>query len=470
MYDLAILGGNVALSDSVEVADVLIKDGAIAQVLPASGGDGAPARAGVHLARAKREVDARGMLVMPGVIDPHVHFGLRSRGTVTADDFVSGTRCAAAGGVTTVIDYADHVPKMTLLQCAEARLSEIRPLAAVDYSVHQNCIRIDADIGDQLAELRRGGIASAKVFTTYKDAGYMLEGGDLQALLREAKCHGVLVTVHAEDDALIEQARSRLEAFGRVSPTYHGESRPAEAEERAVGQVIAAAKAADAPVYIVHVSTGGAVRAIAEARREGQEVLAETCPHYLLLDEGRYAGADARLFIMSPPLRTKADQDALWAGAAGGDIDTFSTDHCAFTPDQKALGRFCFDTLPGIPGVQTLLPLIYTYAVATGTITVGQMVKMMCDNPARLFGMSHRKGRIAPGLDADIVILDTTAQHTLNGSELLSEAGYTPYEGMKAACRVREVFLRGNLVAAHGRFCGADGAGEFVRASQHLPR
>ena len=465
MYDLAILGGNVVSSDSVEVADVLIKDGVIAQVLPAKECGGASARGGVNSVRAEREVDARGMLVMPGAIDPHVHFELRSRGTVTVDDFASGTRCAAAGGVTTVIDYADHLPGMTLSQCAAVRLSEIRPQAAVDYAVHQNCIRLDHDIGDQLAQLRGAGIASVKVFTTYRDAGYMLEGGDLEALLREAKRHGVLVTVHAEDDGLIEQARGRLEAAGHVSPAYHGQSRPREAEERAVRHVIAAAGAADAPVYFVHVSTRGAAQAIAEARREGQQVMAETCPHYLLLDEGRYSGADARLFIMSPPLRTQADQRALWAAAAAGDIDTFSTDHCAFTPEQKALGHSCFDTLPGIPGVQTLLPLIYTYGVATGTITAGQMVKMMCANPARLFGLSHRKGRIAPGLDADIVILDTTVQRNLDGAELLSKAGYTPYEGMEVGCEVREVYLRGNLVAAHGRFCGACGEGEFVRAS-----
>lgn len=461
MYDLAILGGNVVSSDSLEVADVLIKDGIVARVQPVEEGGGT-GRAGV---RAEREVDARGMLVMPGVIDPHVHFGLRSRGTVTADDFASGTRCAAAGGVTTVIDYADHLPNMTLLQCANERLSEIRPQAAVDYAVHQNLIRLDPDSGDQLAELRGAGIGSVKVFTTYKDVGYMLKGGDLGALLREAKRHDVLVTVHAEDDAVLERVRTRLEAAGHVFPAHHGESRPAEAEERAAGQVIAAAEAADAPVYFVHVSTRGAIEAIAEARRGGQPVLAETCPHYLLLNEGRYAGADARLFMMSPPLRTPADQDALWGAVAAGDVDTFSTDHCAFTPGQKALGRFCFDTLPGIPGVQTLLPLVYTYGVAAGIITAGQMVKMMCENPARLFGLSCRKGRIAPGLDADIVLLDTAARHRLSGAELLSKAGYTPYEGMEVACEVREVYLRGNLVAERGRFCGACGAGEFVRAS-----
>ncbi len=460
MYDLAILGGNVLSSDSVEVADVLIKDGVVARVLSAEEG-GRAGRAGV---RANREVDARGMLVMPGVIDPHVHFGLRSRGTVTADDFASGTRCAAAGGVTTIIDYADHLPGMTLPWCAARRLSEILPQAAVDYTVHQNFIRLDPDFDDQLARLREAGIGSVKVFTTYKDVGYMLEGGDLEALLRAAKRHGVLVTVHAEDDALIERARRQLEAAGRVSPAHHGESRPAEAEERAVKEIIAAAKPVDAPVYFVHVSTRGAIEAIAQARREGQQVSAETCPHYLLLGEGRYAGADASLFIMSPPLRTSADQDALWRAVAAGDVDTFSTDHCAFTPGQKTLGRSCFDTLPGIPGVQTLLPLVYTYGVAAGRITAKQMVKMMCENPARLFGLAGRKGRIAPELDADIVILDTAARRRLSGAELLSMAGYTPYEGMEVSCEVREVFLRGNLVAAHGRFCGTSGAGEFVPA------
>ncbi len=462
MYDLAILGGNVVSSDSVGIADVFIEGDMIVQVSAAKEGGGTARKAG---ARAKHEVNASGMLVMPGVIDPHVHFELHSRGTVTADDFASGTASAAAGGVTTVIDYADHIPGMTLAQCAKQRLAQIRPQAAVDYSVHQNFIRVDPDFYDQLAELRGAQIASVKVFTTYRDAGYMLEGGDLEALLRTAKHHGVLVTVHAEDDASITHARDQLEAAGCVSPAHHGKSRPAEAEQRAVRQVIRAARAADAPVYFVHVSTRGAIEAIAEARLDGQPVMAETCPHYLVLDESRYARPDARLYIMSPPLRTKADQKALWDAAAAGHIDTFSTDHCAFTPDQKALGRLCFDTLPGIPGVQTLLPLVYTHGVAAGRITVGQMVEMMCENPARLFGLDCRKGYIAPGFDADICVLDTAAKRRLSGAELLSRAGYTPYEGMEVACEVREVYLRGSLVAARGRFCGHCGAGEFVGAS-----
>lgn len=461
MYDLAILGGSVVSSDSVEVADVLIKAGAIARVLPAEGSRCAD-RAGI---RASREVDARGMLVMPGAIDPHVHFGLRSRGTVTADDFASGTACAAAGGVTTVIDYADHLPGMTLAQSAAIRLAEVRGQAAADYAVHQNFIRLDADFGEQLAQLHAAGVGSVKVFTTYKDVGYMLEGGDLEALLRAAKRHGVLVTVHAEDDAVIVRVRRQLEAAGSVSPADHGKSRPAEAEEQAVREVIRAAEAADAPVYVVHVSTRGAIEAIAEARRRGLAVMCETCPHYLLLDEGRYAGPNARLFIMSPPLRTPADQDGLWRAVTRRVVDTFSTDHCAFTPEQKALGQSCFDTLPGIPGVQTLLPLVYTYGVATGRITASRMVEMMCETPARLFGLSARKGRIAPGLDADICILDTTARRTLSGADLLSQAGYSPYEGMKVGCEVREVYLRGRLVASRGRFFGARGAGEFIRAS-----
>lgn len=478
MYDLAVVGGTVVSADSVGVANVLIKEGVIAQVVPAEddggpdrdrGGirDGVRGRVGGQTRasiRAEQVVDARGMLVMPGVIDPHVHFGLRSRGTVTADDFASGTACAAAGGVTTVIDYADHLPGMTLAESAALRLAEVFGQAAVDYAVHQNFIRLDADFPEQLAELRAAGVGSVKVFTTYKDAGYMLEGGDLQALLAAARSQHVLVTVHAEDNDAIALARRQLEAAGTVSPAYHGKSRPAKAEERAVRNVIGAAEAADAPVYVVHISTRGAIEAISEARRRGLSVLCETCPHYLLLDESRFAGPDARLFIMSPPLRAPSDKDALWDAIARGVVDTFATDHCAFTPKQKAGGKSCFDTLPGIPGVQTLLPLVYTYGVAAGRITASRMVDMMCETPARLFGLSGRKGRIAPGFDADICILDTSVRGALSATDLHSRAGYTPYEGMGVGCEVREVYLRGQRIAAHGRYLGVRGAGEFIPA------
>lgn len=402
-------------------------------------------------------MDAHGWYLMPGVIDPHVHFGLKSRGTVTADDFAIGSASAArAGGVTTVIDYADHLSGTDLVESARARMGEIAGRSFVDWTLHQNVTRVDADLDGQLAALARLGIASIKCFTTYKEAGYMLDGADLEQVIAAAARAGLLTTVHAEDDELLAAARSAATAAGDVGPGAHGRCRPAAAEVAAVEGAIAAAARAGGPIYIVHVSTAGAAQAIAAARRRGQAVFAETCPHYLLLDEGVYWRGDgeARLFIMSPPLRGAEHGQALWEAVAAGDIDCISTDHCAYTAEQKREGRSCYDVLPGIPGAQTSLPLVYSYGVATGRIDLPRMAELMCEGPARLFGLA-RKGRIEPGFDADMVLFERCAPYALDAAALGSAAGYTPYEGMEVVCRVRHTFLRGSAVTPGGRPRGA---------------
>ncbi|MEA4883058.1 MAG: dihydropyrimidinase [Clostridia bacterium] len=463
MPDLVICGGSVVSSESTIAADVYVHAGRVVDVMPV---DGAPRARADMPSGVWASVDASGMLVLPGIIDPHVHFGLRSRGSITADDFSSGTEAAAAGGVTTVIDYADHAAGKRLRDCAMARLDEAAALASVDFSVHQNVVRLEPDTLEQLCELSGLGIASVKVFTTYKDAGYMLDGKSLAGILAASRESGILVTVHAESDPVIEDAGRGLIAQGDTSVHAHARSRPAEAEAAAIGAVIEAAASVAGRVYFVHVSTGVGIQRIIAARERGLEVHAETCPHYLLLDESAYGREDAALYIMSPPLRRGQDRAMLWEAMRAGRIDTISTDHCAFTPGQKALGTSCFDTLPGIPGVQTLLPLIYTYGVRAGRLNITDMVRMMCENPARLFGLWGRKGSISPGFDADFVILDPSGGSTLSGDELISKSGYTPYEGIEVSGEIRQVYLRGEIVFERGRFCGRSGGGRYVPAWQ----
>ena len=390
------------------------------------------------------------MLLFPGVIDPHVHFGLRSRGTVTADDFVIGSLCAAEGGVTTVIDYADHLPGASLGESAQARMGEIQGQSCVDWTLHQNAVRVDQDLVRQLEQLGQLGVSSVKCFTTYKEADYMLAEEGLAQVVAEAAQAGLLVTVHAEDDQVLARARAAAEAAGDVGPGAHGRCRPSEAEVAAVERVIEIAARAEGPVYFVHVSTAGAAQAIERARGRGQAVFAETCPHYLLLDESAYAGAEARRFIMSPPLRGREHGRALWRALAAGAIDCISTDHCAYTLEQKELGQTCFEVLPGIPGVHTSLMLMGSYGVAPRRLSLARLAQVMCEAPARLFGLG-RKGRIAPGFDADMVLMEPCMPRPLVGAELGSAAGYTPFEGIDVCCRVRRTYVRGRLVAADGR-------------------
>jgi dihydropyrimidinase len=369
------------------------------------------------------------------------------------------------GGVTTVIDFADHLPGLTLSQCAALRLEEAAPQAAVDYTVHQNVTRVRPGIERQLSDLRESGIASVKVFTTYRDAGYMLDPADLAALFRAARSSQILVTVHAEDDAAISAARQDLESSGRTAPQYHPWSRPARAEAAAVQQVLGVACSAGGAVYFVHISTGRAALEIIQARERGCAAYMETCPHYLLLGEDRYTGNHPGLYIMSPPLRTPLDRATLWGAVLGGHVDVIATDHCAYTVAQKSQATSCFDTLPGIPGVQALLPLLYTYGVCVGKLSLPDLARMLSSNPAKLFGLFPRKGEIAPGADADIVLYDPAGTNVIRGEALASAAGYSPFDGMEVRGRVNRVFLRGTTVAHRGEFTGSPGRGEFARTA-----
>ncbi|MGI9861744.1 dihydropyrimidinase [Moorella naiadis] len=446
--DLLLKGGWVVTHERVEQADVAIKGEKIAALGPDLEAPGATVR------------DVTGKYILPGAIDAHVHYQMPIGDLLTADDWFTGTRLAACGGVTTVIDYAEPSgPEEPLTQSLAQRLAEARDQACVDYGLHQVVMAGQEEDSQELKKVVEKGVTSFKVFTTYNQR---LSYAAIGRLLQQARQLGAMVTVHCEDHEIVTAKRQELEAGGRTAPAYHATSRPADAEIQAIQEVIRQAGEAGAPVYIVHVSTGGGAAAIAAARAQGRQVFGETCPHYLLLTDERYASPDCRLFLMCPPLRTAKDNRDLWQHLAGGDLQVVATDHCSYSPEQKAAGTAFYNTPSGVPGTETLLPLLYSYGVSRGWLTLPQMVRVLATNPARLFGLYPRKGRLAPGSDADLVVFDPRQEVTLQAAGLHSAAGYTIFAGFSLQGYPEATYLRGRLVYDRGQFLGQAGQGKFI--------
>ncbi|MGL5513848.1 MAG: dihydropyrimidinase [Sporomusa sp.] len=397
------------------------------------------------------EVD--GCYLLPGGIDPHTHFDLAVGNTVTADDFASGTKAALAGGTTTIIDFAHQTRGGTL----KAALAEWQAKAAgkcyTDYGFHMAIIDYNEQVAREMGELVSGGVTSFKLYMAYKNT-LQVDDGAIYRAFRRGRETGALLGFHCENGDVIEVLVEKALAAGYVSPRYHALTRPAAVEAEAVNRVIALAEMTQAPVYIVHLSTAGGLAAVLAGKARGVKVYAETCPQYLLLDESRYeaAGFEAAKYVMSPPLRTLQDQQALWDGLRAGMIDTVATDHCSFNyRGQKELGRDNFSLIPGGgPGVEHRLALLYTYGVLPGKITLQQMVAFTATNPAHLFGLFPRKGTIAPGSDADIVVWNPGFTATITAARQVQRVDYTPYEGWAQQGRAEIVLLQGRPVVTDG--------------------
>lgn len=430
-------------------ADVLAEDGVILEV-------------GENLARDGAEIlDASGLLVMPGGVDVHTHFGLDVGFAQVADDFHHGTMAAAMGGVTCVVEHPGFGPAgCGLLHQIEAFRTMADGRTCVDYGLH-GVAQGDGHL-DGLEELARAGCPSVKAYTTY---GGRLGEEALLSLMDAAASSPlpVLVAVHCEDHALVNYLAAQYRASAPHDPMSHARSRPDYAEALAVRQAAALARAAGATLYVVHLSSAAGLRAVQDAQAEGVNVIAETCPQYLLLDQSRYAGPDGLEYVMAPPLRRADDQQALWRGLREGAISVVATDHCAFSlADKRRLGASSiFDCPGGIPGVETRLPLLYTYGVLAGRMTLERFVDVCCTAPARVMGLT-RKGRLAPGFDADITVLDPQAERVISAAALKQRVDYTPYEGMAARGWPRHVLSRGRVVVRDGQFAGEPGWGRFV--------
>lgn len=438
--------------DRVVKADILVSRSSIQLIAPVIRPEDVPPDT--------RIIDASGCFVLPGLIDAHTHYHLESRGTVTADSFPEGSRAAAFGGVTTVIDFADHPKTLSLKESSEERISQMSRGMAVDFALHQGVYRMHDGIDRELKELSASGVTAVKVFTTYRDAGYLMEPESLRELFRLCRKHHLLVTVHAEDDRIIEQCARRY-AREICPPGLHPELRPAEAEARAVEYVTGLARQMDMPVYIVHLSSSAGLETVRRARRQGTAVAVETTPHYLQLDRTCLELQDGELYLMTPPLRRPEDNRELWSAVASNEISVIATDHCAFTPEQKRQSSDCRTILPGIPGTEELLPLVHTFGVGTGQISMQQLISLLSEAPARHFGLYPKKGVIREGSDADLVIFDPEPEWTITNGSQHSSAGYTPYAGTDVRGAVRMTMRRGEIIMEDGHFLGDAGSGEF---------
>ncbi|OSM95682.1 dihydropyrimidinase [Lonsdalea populi] len=410
-------------------------------------------------------IDVAGCQVMPGGVDAHTHFNIDVGIGRSCDDFYAGTRAAACGGTTTIIDHMGFGPPGCRLHDPLASYhAYAKGQAVIDYSFHGVVQHVDDAILDEMASMvEQEGISSFKLYLTYQ---YKLDDTAILRALQRLRQVEALATVHPENDAAIRLRRDALLQQGKTAPIYHALSRPVACEAEAIARMINLAALADcAPLYIVHLSNGLGLDYLRLAQRRNQPVWAETCPQYLLLDDRRYLEPDGLKYILSPPLRGPEEQAALWQGVADGGIATLATDHCHFSLSQRrALSGGDFSRCPnGLPGVENRLALLYSSGVATGRISAERFVALTSARPAQLFGLWPRKGSLLPGADADLVVFDPQRRVTLRHDDMHDNGDYSPYEGM--TCRGWPVMTlsRGTIVWRDGVFSGRAGHGRFLR-------
>ncbi|MCO7509222.1 dihydropyrimidinase [Serratia fonticola] len=410
-------------------------------------------------------IDASGCYVMPGGIDVHTHFNIDVGIARSCDDFFSGTRAAACGGTTTIIDHMGFGPAgCNLHHQLNVYHQYAAGNAAIDYGFHGVIQHIDDGILEEMASMVHDeGISSFKLYLTYL---YKINDADVLRALGQLRQVGALTTVHPENDAAIAQRRAALVAAGKTAPIHHALSRPLECEAEAIGRMINLAHLADnAPLYIVHLSNGLGMDYLRLARQQRQPVWVETCPQYLLLNEQCYLREDGAKYILSPPLRDQRELDRLWVGIADGSIDTVATDHCTFPYHQRqAMAAGDFTRCPnGLPGVENRMMLLFSHGVMSGRISPSRFVALTSSNPARLFGLWPRKGNLNPGADADVVIFDPRQSTVISHAWLHDNADYSPYEGFQCQGAPVLTMCRGEIVARNGEFTGRQGYGQFLR-------
>ncbi|WP_025123029.1 MULTISPECIES: dihydropyrimidinase [unclassified Serratia (in: enterobacteria)] len=410
-------------------------------------------------------IDASGCYVMPGGIDVHTHFNIDVGIARSCDDFFTGTRAAACGGTTTIIDHMGFGPAGCNLH---HQLNVYHQYAAgnavIDYGFHGVIQHIDDGILEEMASMVHDeGISSFKLYLTYL---YKINDSDVLRALGQLRQVGALTTVHPENDAAIALRRTALVAAGKTAPIHHALSRPLECEAEAIGRMINLAQLADnAPLYIVHLSNGLGLDYLRLARQRRQPVWVETCPQYLLLNEQCYLREDGAKYILSPPLREQRELDRLWVGIAEGSIDTVATDHCTFPYHQRqAMAAGDFTRCPnGLPGVENRMMLLFSHGVMSGRISPSRFVALTSSNPARLFGLWPRKGNLSPGAYADVVIFDPRQSSVIRHAGLHDNADYSPYEGFHCQGMPVLTMCRGEIVARQGEFTGRQGYGQFLR-------
>jgi dihydropyrimidinase len=437
------------------VADVRIEDGRITEVGSSLAANSADYR-----------IDATGMYVMPGGIDVHTHLDMPLGAISSTDDFETGTRAAAFGGTTTIVDYATQPRGTRMRDALDCWWKKAEGRATIDYGLHMIVTDLAGAGLEDMDELVAEGVTSFKLFMAYPNT-LMVDDATIFKVLSRTARNGALVCMHAENGGVIDVLVARALAERKTAPVYHALTRPPLAEAEAVHRAIALAEMAGVPVYIVHVSSEDALNQVREARSRGVPAFAETCPHYLLLgiDELRRPDFEGAKYVLTPPLRPLHHLPKLWDGLKDDHLQVVSTDHCPFCfADQKALGRDDFTKIPnGGPGIEHRLQLIYHHGVNSGRISLNRFVEIVSTAPARIFGMYPRKGEIAAGSDADLVVWDPNARHTIGARTHHMRVDYSMFEGFQVRGNARTVLSRGEVIVDGGRFLGKPGRGRYLK-------
>ena len=435
-------------------ADILIEDGRISMIAKS-----------IDI-EADKVIDAKDRLVIPGGIDPHTHMDLPFGGTSSSDDFNTGTVAAAHGGTTTIIDFAVQYKGQALNEALDVWFAKAEGKASIDYGFHLICTDLPDERLPQMKSLIDQGVTSFKLFMAYPGVFLVDDATIYKAMLTAGEAGG-LICMHAENGVVIDAIVKRALAEGKTAPKYHALTRPTKAEAEGVHRAIALADMAHAPVYIVHLSCSDALDEVTRARDNGIPAFAETCPQYLFLDYSVYEqpGFEGAKWVMTPPIREKWNQEKLWRGLQFNDLQVVSTDHCPFCfKEQKELGRDDFSKIPnGGPGVEHRMSLVYNGGVAQGRISLNRFVEITSTAAAKIFGLFPRKGTIAVGSDADIVVFDPNEEMTISAKTHHMNVDFSCYEGMKVRGVTKTVLSRGEVVIDEGKYVGRKGHGSFLK-------
>ena len=418
--------------------------------------------------KADIEIDASGKLVMPGGIDPHVHLDMPFMGTYSSDNYETGTRAALYGGTTMVIDFILQKQGNSLQAALQEWKGRSDGNCVGDYSFHMAVTDFNEDTKKEVKEIiEKEGITSFKTFMAYKGA-LMIDDRQMIGLMQEVKKHGGLINVHATNGDMIDFLIARHKAEGKLSPLYHYLSQPEVTEAEASSRFTDMAHYTGCPGYIVHLTCEGALNAVRNATRRNQKVFVETCIQYLLLDASLYEqDFEGAKWVMSPPLREKKDQATLWAGINQGLVNVVATDHCPFMWEQKLMGKDDFSKIPnGHPAIENRMELLFSEGVNKGKITLNKYVEVASTNAAKIFGMFPKKGTIAVGSDADIILFDANEKHTLSAATHHMNVDYSGYEGWELTGKVKTVLLRGKVVIDNNECLGSKGYGQFVKRNK----
>jgi dihydropyrimidinase len=424
---------------------------------------------------AETTIDASGKLILPGGIDVHTHLDMPFGGTTSADDFETGTVAAAHGGTTTLVDFAIQSFGEGLYPAFEGWMKRAEGKSVIDFAFHMIVRELtDAVAGEMDKMVKHEGVTSFKLFMAYPGV-FMVDDATIFRALLKTRDNGGLICMHAENGGVIDTLVKEALRKGQTAPKYHALTRPTRAEGEATGRAIALAEMAGVPIYIVHLSCSDALEKVKQARDMGLPAYAETCPQYLFLsyDDYERPGFEGAKFVMSPPLREKWNQDALWKGIAKNDLQVVSTDHCPFCmnePPQKQMGKDDFSKIPnGAPGIETRLLLLWDGGVRAGKIDVHRFVEIVSTSPARMFGLWPRKGTIAVGSDGDLVVWDPEKELTISAKTHHMKVDYNPYEGRTVKGGPALVLSRGEVLVDHGTFKGTKGRGQFVKRQPGRP-